>query len=168
MVIGQCLQIEFPEEEGTGGVATTAAAAVSPDKGGSSSRSAAQQGANGDKAGSSADDGGGSSGSSKVVMVPFACHINHSPWPHCVRYGRLNPRTRTLDYPAFRPCKEGQQVGCGSWSWLWCWGKGCLPASLAVGGEKGEGAHHSGGSLPPSAAAHNPLQHLTAYGPAVL
>lgn len=25
------------------------------------------------------------SGSSKPVMVPFACHVNHSPWPHCVR-----------------------------------------------------------------------------------
>jgi hypothetical protein len=44
------------------------------------------------------------------VMVPFACHVNHSPWPHCVRYGRLNPATRTLDFPAFRPCPQGQQV----------------------------------------------------------
>ena len=43
-------------------------------------------------------------------MVPFACHVNHSPRPHCVRYGRLNPRTQTLDYPAFRPCSKGQQV----------------------------------------------------------
>ena len=27
-----------------------------------------------------------------------------------VRYGRVNPQTRTLDYPAFRPCPKGQQV----------------------------------------------------------
>ncbi|KAL4434286.1 hypothetical protein ABPG75_000727 [Micractinium tetrahymenae] len=72
--------------------------------GGNSAGGAAQSSADG----SSASSSGG--GSSKPVMVPFACHINHSPWPHCVRYGRVNPRTRTLDYPAFRPCPEGQQV----------------------------------------------------------
>lgn len=43
-------------------------------------------------------------------MVPFACHVNHSPWPHCVRYGRINPSTCTLDYPAFRPCPKGAQT----------------------------------------------------------
>jgi SET domain len=47
---------------------------------------------------------------SKTVMVPFACHVNHSPWPHVVRYGRINPGTNTLDYPAFRPCTKGEQV----------------------------------------------------------
>ena len=47
---------------------------------------------------------------SKTAMVPFACHVNHSPWPHVVRYGRLNPSTGTLDYPAFRPCLKGEQV----------------------------------------------------------
>lgn len=47
---------------------------------------------------------------SKTVMVPFACHVNHSPWPHVVRYGRLNPGTNTLDYPAFRPCMKGEQA----------------------------------------------------------
>jgi histone-lysine N-methyltransferase SETD3 len=47
---------------------------------------------------------------SKTVMVPFACLVNHSPWPHVVRYGRLDPRTRTLDYPAFRPCPKGAQA----------------------------------------------------------
>lgn len=51
----------------------------------------------------------------KPVMVPFACHVNHSPWPHCVRYGRLNPTTRTLDFPAFRPCTKGQQASQGRW-----------------------------------------------------
>ena len=30
--------------------------------------------------------------------------------PPAPRYGKLNPATRTLDYPAFRPCPEGQQV----------------------------------------------------------
>jgi hypothetical protein len=47
---------------------------------------------------------------SKTVMVPFACHVNHSPWPHVVRYGRINPGTNTLDYPAFRPCKKAEQA----------------------------------------------------------
>jgi hypothetical protein len=47
---------------------------------------------------------------SKTVMVPFACHVNHSPWPHVVRYGRINPRSNTLDYPAFRPCLKGEQA----------------------------------------------------------
>ena len=27
-----------------------------------------------------------------------------------VRYGRLNPATRSLDFPAFRPVEEGEQV----------------------------------------------------------
>lgn len=43
-------------------------------------------------------------------MVPFACHVNHSPWPHVVRYGKLQSKTQTLDFPAFRPCKRNQQV----------------------------------------------------------
>jgi len=47
---------------------------------------------------------------SKTVMVPFACHVNHSPWPHVVRYGRINPGSNTLDYPAFRPCTKGEQA----------------------------------------------------------
>ena len=47
---------------------------------------------------------------SKTVMVPFACHVNHSPWPHVVRYGRLHAGTQTLDFPAFRPVKQGEQV----------------------------------------------------------
>lgn len=50
------------------------------------------------------------SSKSKTVMVPFACHVNHSPWPHVVRYGRIQPVTDTLDYPAFRPCRQGSQV----------------------------------------------------------
>ena len=47
---------------------------------------------------------------SKTVMVPFACHVNHSPWPHVVRYGRVDPESQTLDFPAFRPCPAGAQV----------------------------------------------------------
>jgi len=43
-------------------------------------------------------------------MVPFACLVNHSPWPHVVRYGKLNTETSMLDFPAFRPCQEGDQV----------------------------------------------------------
>jgi hypothetical protein len=47
---------------------------------------------------------------SKTAMVPFACHVNHSPWPHVVRYGRLNSGTDSLDFPAFRPCPAGSQA----------------------------------------------------------
>ena len=46
---------------------------------------------------------------SKTVMVPFGCLLNHSPWPHCVRYGRMD-EGGNLRYPAFRPCKQGSQV----------------------------------------------------------
>ncbi len=45
---------------------------------------------------------------SKTVMVPFGCLLNHSPWPHCVRYGRID--SGSLRFPAFRPCKKGNQV----------------------------------------------------------
>lgn len=44
------------------------------------------------------------------VMVPLACHINHSPWPHVVRYGRICPTTHRLNFPAFRPCLKDSQV----------------------------------------------------------
>lgn len=47
---------------------------------------------------------------SKTVMVPFACLVNHSPWPHCVRYGKLDVEADALRYPAFRPCRRGMQV----------------------------------------------------------
>ena len=47
---------------------------------------------------------------SKTVMVPFACLVNHSPWPHVVRYGKMDVSTGTLRYPAFRPCNRGKQV----------------------------------------------------------
>jgi histone-lysine N-methyltransferase SETD3 len=47
---------------------------------------------------------------SKTVMVPFACLVNHSPWPHVVRYGKMDVNTRSLRYPAFRPCSKGKQV----------------------------------------------------------
>ena len=78
--------------------------------GGGARRAAGSSGSSAAGPASSSGSSSGGGGSSKPVMVPFACHLNHSPWPHCVRYGRLNPRTRTLDYPAFRPCLEGQQV----------------------------------------------------------
>jgi hypothetical protein len=45
---------------------------------------------------------------SKTVMVPFACLVNHSPWPHVVRYGRMDGDV--LRYPAFRPCQKKRQV----------------------------------------------------------
>lgn len=45
----------------------------------------------------------------KDVMVPFACHLNHSPWPHVVRYGRIDNGSM-LRFPAFRPCLKGCQM----------------------------------------------------------
>ncbi|KDD75922.1 hypothetical protein H632_c436p1 [Helicosporidium sp. ATCC 50920] len=45
----------------------------------------------------------------KPVMVPFACHVNHSPWPHVVRYGRLTAQ-QTLDFPLYRPCPASRQL----------------------------------------------------------
>ncbi|KAI8114208.1 hypothetical protein M9434_002334 [Picochlorum sp. BPE23] len=47
---------------------------------------------------------------SKTVMVPFACLVNHSPWPHVVRYGRVDQKEGVLKYPAFRPVKQGEQA----------------------------------------------------------
>ena len=97
-----CFQVEFPEAQGD----------VPP-----GGQAAGASGGSGSGAGDVAPAereigrlGGDGSSSSKPVMVPFACHVNHSPRPHCVRYGRLTPRTQTLDYPAFRPCSKGQQV----------------------------------------------------------
>lgn len=46
---------------------------------------------------------------STPVMVPFACHVNHSPAPHVVRYGRVDAEGR-LNFPAFRPCAQDEQV----------------------------------------------------------
>lgn len=47
---------------------------------------------------------------SKTVMVPFACLVNHSPWPHVVRYGKMDMDSKMLRYPAFRPCEKGEQI----------------------------------------------------------
>ncbi|WPT18035.1 Actin-histidine N-methyltransferase [Picochlorum sp. SENEW3] len=47
---------------------------------------------------------------SKTVMVPFACLVNHSPWPHVVRYGRVDQKEGVLKYPAFRPVNQGEQA----------------------------------------------------------
>ncbi len=47
---------------------------------------------------------------SKTVMVPFACLVNHSPWPHVVRYGRVDQKHGVLRYPAFRPVEKGEQA----------------------------------------------------------
>ena len=46
---------------------------------------------------------------STPVMVPFDCHINHSPAPHGVRYGRVDDHDR-LNFRAFRPCAQGEQA----------------------------------------------------------
>lgn len=71
-------EIEFPPEPAVSGAGAAGAAAAAAASGG----------------GGGGDD---SAPASKYVMVPFACHINHSPWPHVVR-------TRAAGLPAAAPC----------------------------------------------------------------
>ncbi|CAL8467547.1 g7085 [Coccomyxa elongata] len=42
-------------------------------------------------------------------LVPMAHLLNHSPWPHIVRYGRLDEETQSFCLRAFRPCSAGDQ-----------------------------------------------------------
>lgn len=41
-------------------------------------------------------------GTFRQCLVPMACLMNHSPWPHVVRYGRIDPHSRRLEFPLFR------------------------------------------------------------------
>jgi hypothetical protein len=41
-------------------------------------------------------------GSVRQCLVPVACLMNHSPWPHVVRYGHINPHSGRLEFPLFR------------------------------------------------------------------
>lgn len=41
-------------------------------------------------------------GSVRQCLVPVACLMNHSPWPHVVRYGHIHPHSRRLKFPLFR------------------------------------------------------------------
>lgn len=48
-------------------------------------------------------------GAVRQTLVPVAHLLNHSPWPHVVRYGRLDAETDSLRLRAFRPCCPGEQ-----------------------------------------------------------
>ena len=54
-------------------------------------------------------------GHMQQCLVPVACLMNHSPWPHIVRYGHVNPVSGRLDFPLFRwrsaACASFQCVG---------------------------------------------------------
>ena len=48
-------------------------------------------------------------GSCQECLVPYASLLNHSPYPHIVQYGQLDPATGMLAFPLFRPISKGQQ-----------------------------------------------------------
>ncbi|CAL5219423.1 g1252 [Coccomyxa viridis] len=48
-------------------------------------------------------------GQVRQCLVPVACLMNHSPWPHVIRYGQIDPGSRLLNFPVFRVCKSGEQ-----------------------------------------------------------
>ena len=48
-------------------------------------------------------------GAVRQTLVPMAHLLNHSPWPHIVRYGRLDAATDSLRLRAFRHCAAGEQ-----------------------------------------------------------
>ena len=41
-------------------------------------------------------------GQVRQCLVPVACLMNHSPWPHVIRYGQIDPGSRLLNFPVFR------------------------------------------------------------------
>ncbi len=45
----------------------------------------------------------------KQSLVPMAHLLNHSPWPHIIRYGRVDAITNSFRLRAFRPCSAGDQ-----------------------------------------------------------
>ena len=43
-----------------------------------------------------------SDGGVQQCLVPVACLMNHSPWPHVIQYGHVDPSSRRLNFPLFR------------------------------------------------------------------
>ena len=62
-------------------------------------------------------------GHMQQCLVPVACLMNHSPWPHIVRYGHVNPESGRLDFPPpqvllssmclFLVCRDREQAAAG-------------------------------------------------------
>lgn len=48
-------------------------------------------------------------GANRTCLVPYAGLLNHSPWPHVVRFSRLDPETQCLQLTSFRSCCRGEQ-----------------------------------------------------------
>lgn len=41
--------------------------------------------------------------------MPYVSLMNHAPWPHIVRYGRLNATSQRLEFSTFRGLQVGEQ-----------------------------------------------------------
>ncbi len=95
-------EVSFPSSTGGGGAAAAEAAAAAPGRGQGQGQPLGEAAAEAPPAEEAEE--------SQTVMAPFACHLNHSPWPHVVRYGVLDAATDALRFPAFRPVEAGEQA----------------------------------------------------------
>ncbi|XP_057969217.1 uncharacterized protein LOC131158391 isoform X2 [Malania oleifera] len=48
-------------------------------------------------------------GKQRTCLIPIAGFLNHSPYPHIMRYGRVDSATNSLKFPVSRPCSAGEQ-----------------------------------------------------------
>ncbi|CAN8271150.1 unnamed protein product [Cochlearia groenlandica] len=48
-------------------------------------------------------------GKLKTCLVPIAGFLNHSIYPHIVKYGKVDVETSSLKFPLSRPCKKEEQ-----------------------------------------------------------
>ncbi|XP_024016046.1 uncharacterized protein LOC18025402 [Eutrema salsugineum] len=48
-------------------------------------------------------------GKLKTCLIPVAGFLNHSIYPHIVKYGKVDSETSSLKFPLSRPCKKGEQ-----------------------------------------------------------
>ncbi|KFK40267.1 hypothetical protein AALP_AA3G352500 [Arabis alpina] len=48
-------------------------------------------------------------GKLKTCLIPVAGFLNHSIYPHIVKYGKVEVETSSLKFPLSRPCNKGEQ-----------------------------------------------------------
>ncbi|XP_010525733.1 PREDICTED: uncharacterized protein LOC104803499 isoform X2 [Tarenaya hassleriana] len=48
-------------------------------------------------------------GKLKTCLIPIAGFLNHSVYPHIVKYGIIDGTTSSLKFPLSRPCRKGEQ-----------------------------------------------------------
>lgn len=48
-------------------------------------------------------------GKLKTCLIPVAGFLNHSIYPHIVKYGKVDIETSSLKFPVSRPCNKGEQ-----------------------------------------------------------